>query len=362
MKTIREDLHLLAEQAPTVDLGARAVRGARRRRAARLAVVTAAVVCAITGGGAVVFQQVRPSPSVVLTPPKTKVPPLPAKGVGALEQAYQPGCFTIVSCTSAWRIVTRDGDTYELTDGLTRGPLEITPDGRKIAYYSPGKGTIVVRDLASGKVWKAPMKVSMEISNRERALRLSPDGLRFVISGWGGRQATNKLVDVEQGTVTELKKEWWPVSVANGSGPVVLVKPFELTSQVWVLGHKPVTIPDFTYDYSALGADGRTLVRIGTTFDRHRDPMVERDGTIVVFDALSPEVERRVSVTGLGKGLLPAKLGGWVNGEEVTMLTMAAESDRPGPAVYAVNVRTGRSRELFAPRSNDIYLVPGLVH
>ncbi|MBG0829475.1 hypothetical protein HS041_17050 [Planomonospora sp. ID67723] len=362
MKTLREDLRALAEQAPSVDLAARAVRGARRRRATRLAVTAAAVTCLIAGGGAMLFQQARPAPPIVLTPPETKAPPLPAKDVGPVEQAYWPGCRSVAKACAerAWRIVTREGDTYELGKEA-KGPLAVTADGRRIAYYSSKHRRIVVRDLASGKTWKAPLKQPAEDFAAEYALRLSPSGLRFVVSGWGGRREPNKLVDVERGTVTDLKRGWWPVSVSDGSGPVVLAKPYDMTSQVWVLGHDPITVQDFTYDYSALAPDGRTLARLGQSFDRDRRPMVENDGSIVLFDAVRGGRETRVSTSGITEGLRPSRLGGWLSDTEVTVLATPPEPSGPAAAVYAVDVRTGESRELFALRDEGVNVVPGLV-
>lgn len=357
MKTLREDLHALAEQAPAVDLADRAVRGARRRGAARLAVAAVAAVCAIGGGGTVILQQVNARPPIVLTPPETTVPPLPAKGVGPVEQLYRPRCE---DCdVRVWRLVTRGGDTYELAGGPENGPVEATADGRRIAYYSPALRTIVVRDLATGEVWKSPLEQPEQDFAVEYALRLSPGGLRFVVSGWGGRKQPNKLVDVERGTVTDLKKGWWPVSVADGTGPVVLAKPFDEVTRLWVLGRDPVTIEEFTYEFSALAPDGHTIARVGTTYDRDRRPMVERDGTIVVSDVMGG-AERRIPVSGIADGLLPARLGGWPSAGEVTLLATPREPDRPA-MVYAVDVTTGRARELFPLRDDGQFVVPGLV-
>ncbi|MFB9682187.1 hypothetical protein [Streptosporangium vulgare] len=362
MNILREDLHALAERAPAVDLADRAVRGARRRRATRLAVVAAAVTCLVAGGGVTLLQQVRPAPPVVLTPPKTTVPPLPAKGVGPVEQAYRQSCPMIGDpCPRrAWRIVTGGGDIYELDEAFEKGPLEVTADGRRIAYYSSEHRRIVVRDLASGRTWKAPLKQPAEDFAVEFALRLSPGGLRFVVSGWGGRREPNKLVDMARGTVTDLKRGWWPVSVSDGSGPVVLAKPYDMTSQVWVLGHKPITIQDFTYYYSALAPDGRTLARLGRSTDRNRRQTMRQDGSIIVFDALRGGGETRILVSGIGEGLHLSKLGGWLNPAEVTALAVPGRPDRPS-VVYAVDVRTGRSRELFPLRQDGINVVPGLV-
>ncbi|MFI7126666.1 hypothetical protein ACIBQ1_13305 [Nonomuraea sp. NPDC050153] len=362
MNPLREDLHALAEQAPAVDLAARAVRGARRRRTTRLAAAVAAATCLIAGGGAVLLQQVLPKPPVVLTPPETTAPPLPAEGVGPVEQAYRQDCRTATCTKPPWRIVTREGDTYELASAGETGPLEVTADGRRLAYYDSKQRTIVVRDLASGRTWKSPLKQPAQDFSVEYALRLSPSGLRFIVSGWGGRREPNKLVDVERGTVSDLPRGWWPVSVSDGSGPVVLAKPYDKTSQVWVLGHDPITIPDFTYEYSALAPDGRTLARLGQTVKANRRPMVQLDGSIVLFDAVGGGRETRIPLSGIPAELRPSRLGSWLNATEVTVVATPESPRGPASIVYAVDVRTGKSRELFALRQYGTYLVPGLVH
>ncbi|MFG6199200.1 hypothetical protein [Nonomuraea sp. JJY05] len=363
MNSLREDLHALADQAPAVDLAAQAVRGARRRRATRLAVAIAAATCLVAGGGTVLFQQLHPQPPIVLTPPETTVSPLPSEGVGPIEQAYRPECRTTTCTKRAWRLVTHDGDTYELPATLGTGPLAVTADGRRLAYYNSKQRTIVVRDLASGKTWKSPLKQPAEdfSASNERTLRLSPSGLRFIVSSWGGRREPNKLVDVERGTVSDLPRGWWPVSVSDGSGPVVLAKPYENTSQVWVLGHEPITIQDFTYDYSTLAPDGRTLARLGQTFDENREPMVQQDGTIVIFDAVQGGHETRTPISGIPEELHPSRLGSWLNATEVTVVAVPESSRGPTSMVYAMDVRTGKTRELFALRDYGTTLVPGLV-
>ncbi|MCA2219906.1 hypothetical protein [Nonomuraea aurantiaca] len=358
MKTLREDLHELAAHAPDVDLAHLAIRGARRNRAVRLTLAAAVVVVVgIAGGSALLLQEVRPRPPVVLTPPEVKAVPLPEKGVAPVEQAYRLFCRG--GCReTGWRILTRSGETFQLPAGP--GPVEATADGRRIAYYSEKDRGIMVRDLASGQIWKAPLKQPKRDFAVEYTLRMSPNGLRFIVSGWGGRRKPNMLVDVEQGTVEQLDSGWWPVSVADGDGPVVLAKPYDKTTQVWVRGRKPVTIPTFTYEFSALSPDGRRLVRVGQVLG-HGTPMVREDGTIVTFDALTGGSEQRVPVSGLPGDLRPAKLGGWLNAKEVTLVAVA-ESPRSGGSgvAYAVNVLTGQARELFTLRGEQ-YAVPGLV-
>ncbi|MFC4115893.1 hypothetical protein [Nonomuraea zeae] len=363
MRTLREDLRALAAQAPGVDLADRAVGRARRRRAARLTAVAVSAVCLITAGTALVIQQVRPpQPPIVLTPPETKALPLPEKGVGPVEHVYQPSCLrpgTNPCEQDEWRIVTRDGGTYAFAPGP--GPIAVTVDGRRIAYYSAERQSILVRDLGEGKVWKSPLKQPKEDFDVEFALRLSPSGLRFIVSGWGGRRQPNKLVDIERDTVTELPRGWYPIGVTDGDGPVVLVKPYENSTQVQVLGHDPITIDEFTYDFSALSPDGLTLARLGQDFDRDRRPMIQGDGTIVTFDPVRGGAERRVPISGVPEGLALSRLGGWLNANEVTLLAVP-ESGRVShpPMVYAVDVRTGQAREQFALRDGK-YVVPGLV-
>jgi hypothetical protein len=358
MNTLREDLHELAAHAPDVDLADLAIRGARRKRVVRLSLAAAVVVVGIAGGSAIRFQEVRPMPPVVLTPPETKALPLPEKGVAPVEQAYRPFCRGGCQETG-WRVVTRSGETFQLP--AVAGPVEATADGRRIAYYSEKDRGIVVRDLASGQIWKAPLKQPKQDFAVEYTLRMSPNGLRFIVSGWGGRREPNMLVDVEQGTVEQVDSGWWPVSVADDDGPVVLAKPYDNTTQVWVRGHKPVTIPDFTYAFSALSPDGRRLVRVGQFLSREA-PLVRRDGTIVTFDALTGGTQARVRVSGLPENMLPTKLGGWLTADEVTLVAVE-ESPRSGASevAYAVNVQSGQARELFPLHAEGQYAVPGLV-
>ncbi|MEV0384183.1 hypothetical protein [Nonomuraea sp. NPDC050643] len=355
MNTLRDDLRELAAQAPGVDLADRAVRGARRRRATRLAAISAAVVCLIAAGSTVLFQQVFHEPPIVLAPPETKALPLPEKGVGPVEQMYQMPCKA--GCERReWRLATRDGEVYAFDPGP--GPMAATPDGRRIAYYSAKQHTILIRDLADGKTWKAPLKEPEEAFEAEYTLRLSHDGLRFVVSGWGGRRQPNLLVDVLRGTTTELERGWFPVSVADGDGPVVLIKPYDKTTKVWVLGHQPITVADFTYDFSLLSPDGHTLSRLtGSTDERPR-----RADSIATFDALRGGQETTVLISGVHEGLRPARMGAWLNEHQVTVLAVPqAPRDGLPSLVYAIDVRTGESREMFATREDGAVVLPGIV-
>ncbi|GAA2790219.1 hypothetical protein [Nonomuraea dietziae] len=159
MNALRDDLHELALEAPSVDLASRALAAARRRRAVRLTVSVAATVAVVTGGVAVavgaperatvVTPQVSPLPSDVIT---QEARPLPGNGVGALLEAYQQ--------QGRWYLRTREGQSYDAGEVIQGdGPLSITADGRRIAYFDRKLRTIVVRDLASGQIWGAPLQL-----------------------------------------------------------------------------------------------------------------------------------------------------------------------------------------------------------
>ncbi|MEV4108114.1 hypothetical protein [Nonomuraea sp. NPDC049695] len=51
-----------------------------------------------------------------------------------------------------WRIVTREGRTWELTDADGGNPVDLSADGRLIAYERASDHRIVVRDLVNGTV------------------------------------------------------------------------------------------------------------------------------------------------------------------------------------------------------------------
>lgn len=359
MNDLRDDLRDLALEAPSVDLAARAMALARRRRAVRLAVTVAAAVAVVTGGTAVLLTYDGASDSsVVITRPTPSAPasvrPLPRKGVGALQQAYQKN--------GEWRLVTWQGEVYDASELIPEGePLTITQDGRRIAYFDRELHTIVLRDLDSGHVWEAPLTLPDGVFETEYALRLSPSGMRMIVAGWGTSQARNVLIDLDAGTVKDLDKAWFPVSVSD-TGEVVLIRPFEDSTTLRLLGHDPITLPDFTYYFSTLGPDGRTIARLGQTLDRDREPQIQEDRTIVLTDVISGVDQDKIALSGIPDTLHLVRLGGWLNKEEITLHT-APEVAREGPpaVVYAVNVHTGRARALFEAAPAQKTLIPGLV-
>ncbi|MFE3453720.1 hypothetical protein ACFXJ8_32805 [Nonomuraea sp. NPDC059194] len=356
MNDLRDDLRDLAREAPSVDLATRAMSLARRRRAVRLAVTVAAAVAVVTGSTAV-LTRLPEQHAVVVTPPSpsaTSVLPLPEQGVGALQQAYQED--------GEWRLVTWQGEVYDASE-LVKGEVvpAITQDGRRIAYFDGELRTIVLRDLESGQVWEAPLTLPAGVFDTEYAIRLSPSGKRMIVAGWGTSQPRHVLVDLDAGTVKDLNKAWFPVSVSD-SGEAVLIRPFDDVTRLRLLGRDPITLPDFTHYFSALGPDGRTIARLGQTHDPDREPQIQEDGTIVLTDVISGVDQAKVPLSGIPDTLHVVRLGGWRNKEEITLFA-APESAWKGPAgvVYAVNVHTGQARAVFEAAPAQRNLIPGLV-
>lgn len=337
MNTLRDDLHFLAEEAPAVDLAERAVRGAKRRRTTHFVLALASAVAVVAGGAAVLTV---PEAPMVVSPTQDAV--LPANGVEPASHAYYRG---------GWRLVTTSGQTFRLKAASSAGPVVISPDARRVAYYSAKDETFAVRDLASGRVWKAAISVpSRELEGAEAFLRLSPGGLRMVYTNFGGRAAAySVLVDLERGTATELKGGWWPLSVGDGSGPVALIKPHGDSTQVRVLGHSAITVDAFTYSFSGLAPDGRTVARL------------ERKAVLVTTDAVKGG-DARVAIHGIADDFQLAKLGAWVSESEVTALAMRTGRGASDGKLYAISVRTGQARELRAFEVPERLVVPGLVN
>ncbi|GII80655.1 hypothetical protein Sru01_56370 [Sphaerisporangium rufum] len=373
MNMLRDDLRHIAGEAPDVDLTERAIRGARRRRATAVAaaaamalVVTAGTVSAVISG---VLPARRAAPIVAPTPVMV-ASPLPDSGVGPLAHAHRTSCRIGVeeNCVVTWRVETADGDVYRLDPARyhSGGPMAITPDGLRLAYYDPARQRFQVRDLASGQVWTAPRQTGPELlDNGDTVLRISPDGLHLTYSCFGCRSKPyNVLIDMAGRRQSTLPAEWIPVSVGAGGGPVTLIWPYDDHTSIRVLDRagrderRTVTIQTFTDRFSTLGPDGRTIawLDLGTA-----EPAPQ--ARIVVTDLAQGGSGRSVTVGALPDGYRPARLGSWLGPAEVTMLAYPEEPGRGAtPMLYAVDVATGAVREIMRlPADQSAIVVPGLV-
>jgi hypothetical protein len=208
VKHVLDTLAHEEQPSTTVDLN-RAIAAGRATRRRRWAVATAGAlsVClatVITWSGMEQRGRDDDVAAVVVTDA------LPASGVGPVSYAYydwcgqelKPGKMRALGGKEClqWKVVTRTGQTYRVPEAVsvyveqskgnymnTAAPLAITPDGRRIAYYSEKDQKFAVRDLASGKIWLAmPTVTRQQLVTRDTLLHLSPDGRYLAINGAGG--------------------------------------------------------------------------------------------------------------------------------------------------------------------------------
>ncbi|MFD1939558.1 MULTISPECIES: hypothetical protein [Nonomuraea] len=385
---------LAAQRAPltTVDVGravadGRAIR--RRRRAALTAgALSVLLVASLTWFG---IAQAGGGGEVAVT---VHGDALPASGVGPLRHAYYDWCgkkwspgqgraFTGRECLQ-WRVVTRDGRNYRMPEALsvyteqteqnymnTAAPLVITPDGRRVAYYSEKDERFAVRDLADGRVWLTPQKVDRKTMVKHGGLlRLSPDGRHLGLNGVG---LPNAVVDVETGHVTEIPEGWQVVRVPSGGDPVVVG---DENNRLGLLSGGQVrafSARDAGFNVSGPAADGRTLAYLGEREKTGRDNATggSRPDRIVTIDATTGTITKEVAFRDAPKDFYPWRVGHWVSPTEVAVSAVLRDQawmkDRTitptlGEAVYAVDVVTGRVRELgvysFRGWSGDV-VTPG---
>ncbi|MCG5220694.1 hypothetical protein [Streptosporangium sp. KLBMP 9127] len=371
MNALRDELHEIANEAPVADLADVALQGARRRRTSRLVLASAIAIAVIIGGTAALTNGLdRTNHPIVIAPPVETAEPLPRKGVGPLSHAYLHCPESAEGCEDRqWRVITRSGETYEIANALGQGvqgdmpsgPLVITDDGRRMVYIDAKDLTVSVRDLATGQVWRSRQKLPKAAFKGDLGMRISPDGLRVIHVNANGRSSHHVLVDLRSGRSRNLPANWWPVSVADGDGPVTLIRPYEDETRIQVLGHDPIVVKDFTYDFSALAPDGRTLARLGQTYDRKARPMIQQDRTIVTVNAITGGGSHKVPVTGIPSDMTFNRLGHWVNAAEVTLYARPSQDtfrngeSRDGETtLYAVNITTGKARPLITYPANAI--------
>ncbi|MET9250476.1 hypothetical protein [Nonomuraea sp. NPDC003709] len=365
MTRFRDELQLIAAQAPEVDLAERAVRGARRWKAATfgsalaslVATALAATVLITTPGGATMSGEIANV--------------LPASGVDPAAYAYYDFCGrewdyrkntkTFGKECAQWRLVTRTGGSFRMPEALsvyteqtpdnymnTGGPLEISSDGKRVAYYSEKDQKFAVRDLADGRIWLTPQTVTRETMVKNgMVLVLSPDG-RFL----GLLGATSSVVDMETGQVTEIPEGWRVRRIGNGGTPVVVS---DDEDRLGVFdGGKVTPLNKTSRQVSELSADGRTVAYLDG--EEIKDHLVTRPvDTVVTLDVTTGKILSRAEFTDVPKNVRGPRIGGWHSSTEVVI------SDKPssgtwggkeggvptlGEVTYAIDVNTGRIRKL----------------
>jgi hypothetical protein len=248
----------------SVDLIEPAIRTGRRRRRLRLAAAGGAVAAATAlVVGAVALPGLlttdgqdsasgRLDQAVPIAVPPSPPSALPADGLPAREGTAPTGVLVYkISCAEddvedvetceQWRLVATDGSQWRLADayaGLPRGqeksgggdahgPLALTTDGRRVAYYQTEHDRLAVRDLATGEV--EPLKVELPEKRVERErirLTWSPEG-RWLAVSYGARAGEREpagpgqVVDTRTGSVRALP-ELGSILGISGGGKVVM--------------------------------------------------------------------------------------------------------------------------------------------
>ncbi|WP_431932232.1 hypothetical protein [Nonomuraea jabiensis] len=365
MTRFRDELHLIAAQAPEVDLADRVVRGARRRKAATLGSALASLVAAAltatvlvtTPGGATFSGEIADV--------------LPASGVDPAAYAYYDFCGrqwdyrkntkSFGTECAQWRLVTRAGGSFRMPEALsvyteqtpenymnTGGPLEISSDGKRVAYYSEKDQRFAVRDLADGRIWLSPQTVTREAMVKNgMVLMLSPDGRHLGLLG-----GTSTVVDMETGQMTEIPEGWHVRRIANGGSPVVVS---DDEDRLGLFDDGKVTPLNKTSgQVSELSADGRTLAYLDG--EEIKDHIVTRPAdTVVTLDVTTGKILSKAKFTDIPEGFRFPRIGGWHSPTEVVLSDALRDKSwegkkgavpTMGEVTYAIDVNTGRIRKL----------------
>ncbi|MBO2446732.1 hypothetical protein J4573_06495 [Actinomadura barringtoniae] len=302
---LHDALNELAAGAPPEVSADRVLDGARRRRRIRLIAVptvAAAAAAAILIGTALVEGRTEPprpaerpdpplvtEPGKILNPPGVLPGPLPKGKVEPIVYAFLDHCrgknlketTSVTGDCAQWRLVGRSGKQWRLPDGVGSravrpddymsgdAPLEISPDGRRIAYYRAKDQCIVVRDLTSGKVTPVgPRWVPSAIPS----LMFSGDGTRLALNPRDETRTSRPLLgDVRTGTSTALPSGT-VIGLSQDASTVVL-------GDIWN-EKAPLTVS---------GADGSVRSRV------RLDPTVSLRG--MDGNALSPDGRRLLAST-----------------------------------------------------------------
>ncbi|GAA2209794.1 hypothetical protein GCM10009850_052530 [Nonomuraea monospora] len=368
MSRFSDELRLLADQAPDVDLAERAVRGARRRRAGAAFGSAAATLAALVLGVSVLTAS--PGGDTISG---TMTDVLPEHGLDRAAYAYYDFCgrqwdprentrtFAGQECTQ-WRLVTSGGQRFRMPEAVsvyaeqsagnymnTGAPVAISSDGRKVAYYRESDQRFAVRDLADGSVLLSPQRIPRETMVKASGvlLRLSPDGRFLLLNGSG---VPNVVVDMLTAQVTEVPDGWYPVRVGAGGGPVVVLDESRRVGRLEG-GQVSVVSPagDETRSYGEPSADGRVVPFLdGATSGMNSEP----HDTIATMDLTSGKVLTSARFRDAPKGFSVSRIGGWISGTEVMVTgeppSARGEGGTPtlGETTYAVDVNSGRVRKL----------------
>lgn len=347
MTRLREALNDLAEEAPMVSLVDLAIAGHRRKRRTNRAVAAVAAVVLLGVGTTAAALPWSWGDHTATPRAADTVPDLPDGKVGLIGSAYQTPCKLDAAerqadCSAVeWRVVTRARTTYRVPQALVnttkqrRVPVAISRDGRILAYYSRQAQAHVVRDLMTGSEVTSPVTVKEERIGIGSMLVVSDDGRYVVFDPHVGSKEPGLLIDMRTGKTVPVPGKYETVSIKDGVAELVRY----IKTDLWLMpvagGGTPVRFRGVFIMFSELAPDGRTVAAV-----EYRE-MKKR--TLTLLDAKSGRTLRKVAIRGLPEngGLDGTSI--WESGSEVTI---AFSDDKGSMLTYAVDVRTGQSRQL----------------
>ncbi|MEO3853878.1 hypothetical protein [Acrocarpospora sp. B8E8] len=389
MTWLRGVLADIADDSPHVDLADEAIRIYERRRRTGAALIAAATVAVIVLGATATVRLLPGGSEKDQVSTPGRVENLPAKGVGPLSHAYRTFCNPITGkapgdCrVGAWRVVTTAGQTYHLdqalpainyhdgVSGIGDSKVAISADGGKIAYYAPKVGTFQVRDLASGQLTTAPVKIPRAWLGSIMSLLLSADGRFLAFTKNPALDDPAMLLDMREGMVRPLPNGWTPVGLTADGDTMTMVDyspkaRLQTMTRLWktaTAGNSSTVSLPKNYRFSPL-APGGTMIAAMENRVTQSDSCVPTP--LVQMDAKTGRILRKVEVRGLPMDTHNISLRTWLSPTEVTALAEPNQFCRTGkPSVpdgpnprpdppyetvtsYALNVQTGQARKLPA--------------
>ncbi|MFI0450697.1 WD40 repeat domain-containing protein [Actinomadura sp. 6N118] len=391
----------LAEQAPAprTELTGHVITRARRRRRVRLIAMPAAaagVAAAIVVGSVLTGGTTNSAPpAVTVTVPRNGVlndgplpGPLPAEKAEPIRYAFLDHCKQKgglsykppVGDCGQWRLLDRSGKLWRVADGMgayptstgdymnSSAPLEISPDGRRIAYFKVKEQRYVVRDLSSGRITPVGRRMSLpELYRAPAAMAFSGDG-RWLAVASGGRSL---LADTTTGAVSVLPAGS-VVGLGQDAATVVLTETKGSRTTLVITGRDgrvrgrvpldPRASLDMASGENWLSPDGRTLFASRSS----------HDGAVLV-DVRTGKVIRTLRIRMPGGGTLGG-ITGWAGPSKVFTAHALPGWDEPagpGPAPrrhpfmrsrgLIIDLDTGKSRVLdtYKLRASQISNVYG---
>ncbi|MGI5485525.1 hypothetical protein [Microtetraspora malaysiensis] len=277
-------------------------------------------------------QEARTSPSPVL--PATMATPIRfgLRVMDSFPEAAEPwnfpdkrgGCAVIDVTGARWRIPDADGASG----------VEISQDGREIAYYSLERRQVVVRELASGAITPVPTDFTMN------TLRFSGDGRYLAAQGdpdYGNTTEVIVVADTEAGRILRLPRR--SSLLAGWAGDRLVVHTAEYKAAVVTLDGTPILTSPVKFRYiddPGISPDGRSFAL--------DDP---ETGLVTLRDIATGKKIRDVRPQ-LPPTAVLRRLYRWTAANELLIYAPGYGS----AAVYLMNPVTGALRAVpYAPRA-----------